>query len=73
MNEGIHEKWYLLYGKNNEGEKQYYHLSHQTTVIKYYFEEESEDGTYTWTTDATEDQANMIKDAYANSMKKWNI
>lgn len=46
------------------------HLSHEVTTIKYYFEEASKDGTYTWTTDVSESVAQEIKTAYANSMKK---
>ncbi len=41
-------------------------------TIKYYFSNVSQDDTYTWTTDILSTDAQEIKDAYANSMKKWN-
>ncbi len=65
--DGIEETWYILDTSTST-----YHLSHETITIKYYFEEYSKDGLYTWTTDVTNDVANEIKSAYANSMKKWN-
>ncbi len=68
MNEGLDESWYII-EKPIYGE---YHYSHQTDTVKYYFEEYSEDGQYTWTTDVDENVANEIKTAYADSMKKWN-
>ncbi|MBQ7387104.1 MAG: hypothetical protein IJW03_02945 [Clostridia bacterium] len=55
--------WYALYS---------YHLGDEVDTIKYYFENSSLDGTYTWTTDVSASVAQEIKDAYANSMKKWN-
>ena len=69
--DGIDEMWYILYWSSINN---YIHISHETTTIKYYFEEKAEatDSTYTWTTDISEEVANEIKDAFANSMKKWN-
>ena len=63
----IDEIWYIL-----NGSAFCKHLSHTEYTIKYYFEETSKDGTYTWTTDVSQSVANEIKSAYANSMKKWN-
>lgn len=65
--DGIDETWYLL----NDSES-FRHISHDVTTIKYYFESYSSDGKYTWTTDVTEELAEEIKNAYVNSMKKWN-
>ena len=65
--EGINETWYsLLTGSRC------YHLSHEQTTIKYYFAEKSDDGIYGWTDTISLSEANQIKEAYANSMKKWN-
>ena len=63
----IDETWYVL-----DVPPFCYHLGDEVDTIKYYFEETSSDGTYTWTTDVTESVAQEIKTAYANSMKKWN-
>lgn len=59
----------------NKGTNQFIscpHISHEKTVVTYYFAETSKDGTYSWTTDVSETVANDIKNTYANSMKKWN-
>lgn len=64
----IDEMWYALGG--GETLK---HLSHEETTIKYYFNNSSADGFYTWTSNGvSENLAKEIKNAYANSMKKWN-
>ena len=67
----LDETWYFInsdYGS--------YHLGHEVITIKYYFEEKSMDGTYGWedavSPSISTDEANQIKEAYANSMKKWN-
>lgn len=65
--DGIDEMWYVL-----ESDPGQIHISHEVDTIKYYFEEAFRDGSYTWTTDVSEEVAQDIKDAYANSMKKWN-
>lgn len=65
--DGIDEAWYFIAGNSS-----YSHLSHQEISIRYYFEDTSEDGSYTWTDTISETEANEIKTAYANSMKKWN-
>ena len=67
--DGINEMWYYL-GNNAAAS----HLSHETTTIKYCFSEYAEeDPNYTWTTDnISEEEAEEIKAAFANSMKKWN-
>ncbi len=65
-----------------------YHLDHDVQTIKYYFEPTSFLSSYTWTTDIykeyiktmpheealakSETMALEIKEAYADSMKKWN-
>ena len=41
-------------------------------TIKYYFASSVEGSTYTWTTDVSTSVAQEIKNAYAESMKKWN-
>ncbi len=65
--DGIDEMWYTL-TKGNLCR----HYSHESKTIKYYFSETSKDGTYSWTTDVSENVANEIKSTYAESMKKWN-
>ncbi len=67
----INESWYYITRDDNS-----YHLSHEEETIKYYFSETSIDGTHGWTNAVspaiTDEEANNIKLAYANSMKKWN-
>ncbi len=67
--DSVNEAWYALVYK---GECE--HIGAEVQTIKYYFEEFSEGGTYTWTTNEliTDEVAAAIKDAYASSMKKWN-
>ena len=64
--DSIDEMWYALIKGSY-----CYHLSTEETTIKYYFAPIAANG-YTWTTDVSSDVAEEIKDAYANSMKKWN-
>lgn len=66
--DGIDEIWYVLHWGTSG---KYYHYPDEENTIRYYFEESSSDG-YTWTTDASTEEAQEIKNAYANSMKKWN-
>ena len=66
--DGEDEMWYALYNSTMS-----YHLSHEVDTIKYYFNEfAKDDNTYTWTTDCSLDEVKAIKEAYVNSMKKWN-
>lgn len=65
--DGLDEAWYFISKGSNS-----YHLSHEEMTIKYYFEETSEDGTYSWIDSVSETEAEEIKKAFANSMKKWN-
>ncbi len=67
FDDGINEVWYFL-DKNAIC----WHLSHEESTIKYYFKDTFSDGEYTWTTDVSEAVAQEIKNAYADSMKKWN-
>ena len=64
--DGVDEMWYVL--SNNSS---CWHLADDVTTIKYYFEDESEDG-YTWDDYATTEEVEVIKNAYSSSMKKWN-
>ena len=66
--DGIDETWYCLL-QNNYG---VFHLDNAVDTIKYYFEETTIDGTYCWTTEVSESDAQNTKNAFANSMKKWN-
>ncbi len=66
IGDGIDELWYVVNGVYASK-----HYDHETDTIKYYFEPSAAEG-YTWTTDVSENVANEIKTAYANSMKKWN-
>ncbi|MBR2971537.1 MAG: hypothetical protein IKC61_01245 [Clostridia bacterium] len=63
----VDKTWYILESPNGNR-----HLADEVDTIKYYFEEASIDGTYTWTTHVSEDVAQDIKNSYATSMKKWN-
>ena len=65
--DGIDETWYILNLASSCS-----HLSDEDLTIKYYFKESFSDEEYTWTTDVSESVAEEIKNAYANSMKKWN-
>ena len=66
--DGINEMWYTL--TDNFG---CYHYPESEYTIKYYFEEASSTNpNYTWATEVSETIAQEIKEAYANSMKKWN-
>lgn len=65
--DGIDETWYVL---NNSSVCR--HISHELCTIKYYFANSIEGSTYTWTTDVSAFVAQEIKNAYAESMKKWN-
>ena len=68
-NDGINEIWYFL----DRNDVVCFHISDEETTIKYYFEESSPNGVYTWTADDISDEVvQEIQDAYANSMKKWN-
>ena len=66
--DSIDEMWYVLLDE----ELSCYHISHDEMTIKYYFSDLSKDKTYSWTTDISDSDAQEIKDAYTNSMKKWN-
>ncbi len=64
----IDEMWYIL----GEGDS-LKHISHEEFTIKYYFSNASLDGADTWTSNnISVELAQEIKNAYANSMKKWN-
>ena len=66
--DGEDELWYWLIDGYCE-----YHISNEVQTIKYYFADDAKGSdTYTWTTDLTATEANEIKEAYANSMKKWD-
>ena len=65
--DGINETWYIL-DKGSVCR----HISHEVDTIKYYFADSVVGSTYTWTTDVSASVAQEIKNAYAESMKKWN-
>ena len=66
--DGEDELWYWLIDGYCE-----YHISNEVQTIKYYFADDAKGSdTYTWTTDLAATEANEIKEAYANSMKKWD-
>ena len=64
--DGINEMWYSLTRASL-----CHHIPEDVYTIKYYIVE-SAPNAYTWTTDVTIDEAREIKNAYVNSMKKWN-
>lgn len=67
--DGIHEIWYVL----NDGEQEC-HIDHETLTIKYYFEQPINGDPDQYWTDCgiNSELAAEIREAYANSMKKWN-
>ena len=70
LGDGIDEMWYLPYI-----DSQCYHLSHETITIEYYFENTKFDkngSVFEWGDYMTDAEAQGVKDAFVNSMKKWN-
>lgn len=66
--DGIDEVWYIL-----EQSSQVSHISHEVHTIKYYFEEYCPGTNITWVPEGKSSLVGEeIKNAYANSMKKWN-
>ena len=66
-NDGIDEMWYALESSAN------YHIGHDVRTIRYYFAESDPETGFTWVPDGvSEAVSEEIKNAYANSMKKWN-
>ena len=60
--------WYALDTNNKV-----VHLDNDIDTIKYYFSDASlVDSSYTWTTNFSEENAELVKETYADSMKKWN-
>lgn len=73
--DGEDEVWYYLneadYSKGSSFE--YRHIDNNDNTIYYYFNDSAEtDSTFTWDDAGSETIGNQIKEAYANSMKKWN-
>ena len=64
--DGLNEMWYVL-DKGSVCQ----HLDQNTPTIRYYFFEENQSG-IKWTGNVSNAVAQEIKNAYANSMKKWN-
>ena len=54
--DGIDEMWYSLNSNTSCN-----HISHSMTTIKYYFEDKSKDGTYSWNTDVSDTTSSNIK------------
>lgn len=68
--DGLDEMWYIL-----NWDAKCYHISQATTTIKYYFEETvgDENGPlFRWGDYMTTEEQQEVKNAIANSMKKWN-
>ena len=66
--DGIDEVWYIL-----DKDAWFWHISDEVTTIRYYFAERDTNTGCTWIpAGETENTAQQIKAAYANSMKKWN-
>ena len=64
----INEMWYALKGNHSQ-----FHIGHDVSTIRYYFAESDPETGCTWVPDgASEAVGEEIKNAYANSMKKWN-
>lgn len=70
--DGEDEAWYFL-SKIYNGNDTYIHIPHYINTIKYFFADSAyNDPNYRWNTDVTNDVANEIRTAFANSMVKWN-
>ena len=73
VHDDLSEIWYYVTRYNSM-----YHLSEETTTIKYYFADNTVDGAYNWSnavapfSSLTTEEVNQIKRAYADSMEKWN-
>ncbi len=66
--DGLDELWYIL-----DKDAKSWHISDEVTTIRYYFAERDPNTGCTWIpANKTENTAQQIKAAYANSMKKWN-
>lgn len=66
--DGKNEMWYLPYW-----DSECYHLDTQVMTLKYYFESTTKYGQeFEWGDYMTSTEADDVKDAFANSMKKWN-
>lgn len=66
--DGVNEMWYLPYW-----DSECYHLSHETTTLKYYFDTKTSEGLeFGWGDYMTSDDENIVKNAFIDSMKKWN-
>lgn len=63
----INKMWYVL-----DEDSKCFHVDHEMSTVKYYFADSAPGSTYTWTTDVSAAVAQEIKNAYAESMKKWN-
>lgn len=73
--DGEDETWYYLCEENwSHGPNfTYYHLDNNITTIKYFIEDTAkDDSTYTWDTEITAAQAEVVRDAYINSLLEWN-
>ena len=69
VEDGLEEWWYdLVYSEQEQEESR--HIGNEVQTIKYYFAESSNG--YYWDTDVGAEEAEAIKEAYANSMKQWN-
>ena len=69
VEDGLEEWWYdLVYSE--EEQEEYRHIGNEVQTIKYYFAESCNG--YYWDTDVGAEEAEAIKEAYANSMKQWN-
>lgn len=73
------ERWYYLIEEeylpsyDSDLVINFRHLSHEVQNIKYYFETYDYEGTgYTWTENISLQIAEEIRNAYIDSMKKWN-
>ena len=66
-NSDINKMWYAL----NDPDI-CYHIDNECDTIKYYFEDFDQNGNYNGSVNINSNTASEIKEAYANSMKKWN-
>ncbi len=69
------ERWYYLneFGYSHGTSFTYFHLPTNKTTLSYFFANSAfNDSDYHWNTDVTDDVANEIRTAFANSMMKWN-
>ena len=73
---GIHEKWYRIIPSDISEDTYTCHIEYvvgETPKISYYYAQNAEnDNSYNWNSTFTNDEELNFKNAFSNSMNKWN-